>query len=373
MRILHVSDRLSERGGAHWHLRSVIERLAALGHRVDLAVGALDDEVTPPCPLHVVAGLDERRRRAVDLAPVIAATRPDVVHLHTVVNPSVLEWAGGVPALITVQDHRYFCPALGKWTADGQVCRAPMDARACAACFDDGAYFHEVYGLTDERRRALGRLPVVVLSRYMRDELTAVGVPRERIVVVPPFVHGLDAGARAGGPPCVLFAGRLAAGKGVREAVLAWRASGLDLPLVFAGTGPLRAELERDGLTVLGWVPHAALAAVYRRAAALLMPSRWQEPFGIVGLEARTLGTPVAAWRSGGVAEWHDGGPSLVEWGDVPALAEALRHAASGPRSTAPAGFEPEPLMERLLAVYGSVRAQGSITGSTRREAWGRP
>jgi glycosyltransferase involved in cell wall biosynthesis len=213
----------------------------------------------------------------------------------------------------------------------------------------------------------------VVLSRYMRDELAAAGVPAARIAVVPPFVHGLDAAAPAGGPPCVLFAGRLAAAKGVRDAVEAWRASGVDLPLVFAGTGPLRSALEREGFAVLGWVPHAGLAAVYRRAAALVLPSRWQEPFGIVGLEAMTLGTPVAAWRSGGVAEWHPGGPLLVEWGDVQALAGALRRATSGPRAHPPGGFDPARLMGRLLALYDSVRRQGSITGSTSRDAWGPP
>jgi glycosyltransferase involved in cell wall biosynthesis len=185
----------------------------------------------------------------------------------------------------------------------------------------------------------------------MKDELSAVGVPAERVAVVPPFVHGLDAGAEADGPPCVLFAGRLTAAKGVREAVEAWRGSGLGLPLVLAGTGPLRAELEAAGLTVLGWVPHAALAALYRGARALVMASRWQEPFGIVGLEATTMGTPVAAWCSGGVAEWHSGGGLLAPWGYVDALARAVREAALGPRAVAPDGFEPGDLMQRLVAV----------------------
>jgi glycosyltransferase involved in cell wall biosynthesis len=154
----------------------------------------------------------------------------------------------------------------------------------------------------------------------------------------------------------VLFAGRLAVGKGVREAVEAWRGSGLDLPLVFAGTGPLRAWLEDERLDVLGWLPHARMSSVYRRARALVMPSRWQEPFGIAGLEAASLGTPVVAWESGGVAEWHPGGRLLVPWGDVAGLSEALRGAVAGPRVEAPAGFDPDALMRRLAEVYEAVR-----------------
>jgi glycosyltransferase involved in cell wall biosynthesis len=356
MRILHVADRATDRGGAHWHLRAVVERLAGMGHHVHLAVGEVDPDARAPCPVHVVAGLEARERRPVDLSAVLATVRPDVVHLHTVVNPGVLEWASRLPAVVTVQDHRYFCPARGKWMAQGHVCREPMDVRGCAVCFDDEAYFGEVYALTQERLRAVRALPVVALSRYMKDELVGAGVRADRIAVVPPFAHGLDTGAPPDGPPCVLFAGRLAAGKGVRDAVEAWHASGLDLPLLFAGTGPLRTALERDGLTVLGWVPHARLSALYRRARALIMPSRWQEPFGIVGLEATHMGTPVAAWRSGGVAEWHPGGRLLVEWGDVPALAVALREAATGPPATPPRGFDPDDLMAKLLAVYDSVR-----------------
>jgi len=189
-----------------------------------------------------------------------------------------------------------------------------------------------------------------VLSHYMKRELMAVGVPEQQVSVVPPFVHGLDRDARPDGPPCVLFVGRLSPTKGPIEAADAWRLSGLDLPMVVAGAGPMRQGLEKRGAHVLGWLGHERLAVLYRRAAVMVMPSRWQEPFGIAGLEALIMGTPVVAWRSGGVAEWHPGG-GLVPWGDVPALAAALREA-SGRRAVAPQGFDRENQMRRLDDVY---------------------
>ena len=114
----------------------------------------------------------------------------------------------------------------------------------------------------------------------------------------------------------------------------------------------MRREIEAEGVEVLGWLDRRRLSAAYRRAAVLVMPSRWQEPFGIIGREALTLGTPVAAWDSGGVREWHPGGELLVSWGDVDGLARALR---SGPAQGVdpPCGFEPEALVRRLEAVYG--------------------
>ena len=351
MRILHVADRLSDRGGADLALLGLLDAVSD-GHELHLAVGRDDGVVRPPCPVTVVPGVDARRRAAADLDPLLARLRPDLVHVHNVVNPAVLAWAAGVDAVTTVQDHRFFCPGRGKWTSDGRVCDDAMGRGVCAGCFDDPGYFESTFELTAQRLESLRRLRLTVLSSYMKRELTQVGVPAERITVVPPVAYGLDFDARADGPPCVLFAGRVVEAKGIREAISAWRRSGSGLPFVVAGTGPLRREIEAEGVEVLGWLDRRRLSAAYRRAAVLVMPSRWQEPFGIVGLEALTLGTPVAAWDSGGVREWHPGGELLVPWGDVDGLAGALR---VGPehRFDAPRGFEREALVRRLEAMYG--------------------
>lgn len=355
MRVLHLSDRLSVRGGAHWHLRGVLEAQVARGDAVHLACGVVEPGADPPCPLSVVAALAERGPVEAGAAlDALAGSVPhDVLHVHTVMNPAVLSWAAARGAVATVQDHRVFCPGRGKLTAGGEVCREPMARATCAPCFADEAYFAEVLHLTEARRAALGGMrAVVVLSRSMQAEMVAAGVARDRVAVVPPFAHGLDPAAASDGPPCVLFAGRLVDAKGVFDAVAAWRRSGVGLPLVMAGTGPRRTDLESAGAEVLGWVPHERLSAVYRRARALLMPSRWQEPFGIVGLEALTLGVPVVAWESGGIADWHPG--PLGPWGDVAALADRLR-GSLGARVEPPRGFERDALMARLDGVYGRV------------------
>jgi glycosyltransferase involved in cell wall biosynthesis len=86
------------------------------------------------------------------------------------------------------------------------------------------------------------------------------------------------------------------------------------------------------------------------------MPSRWQEPFGIAGLEALTMGVPVAAWESGGVSEWHPG--PLAAWGDVPGLARAL-HQAMGTRAVAPPGFDRRSVMRQLVEVYEEAALPG--------------
>ena len=327
LRILFLADRLSERGGADWHLLGVIAEQVAAGVEAHLAVGRADAEVVAPCSVRVLPGLDARAGRPLALEALVDELRPDLLHLQNIMNPEALRWAasGRFPAAVTLQDHRVFCPGRGKWTAAGAVCREPMSRARCASCFDDAGYFEEIYALTEERLASVRRLRCVVLSRYMADELAAVGVPAAQVRCEPPSVRGLTA-SPPDGPPCVLFAGRLVASKGVQEAVEIWRRAGTSLPLVVAGAGPERARLPTlEGLEPRGWVPHDQLAPLFARARALLLPGRWQEPFGIVGLEARALGVPVVAWHSGGVEEWHPG--PLYEWGDLDGMAAALRAA----------------------------------------------
>ncbi len=352
MRLLHLSDRLTARGGAHRHLLGLLEHQAR-EHEVVLAVGARETGLAAPCRVVEVAGLEAREARPADLEPLARAFRTDLVHVHTVVNPLALEWAAGRPAVMTVQDHRWFCPGRGKWTLAGEVCRSALSREACAPCFEDRAYFEATWELTTARLAVVRRLRLVTLSEYMRAELRAAGCDGP-IDVVPPFVHDLPGGAAPTGPPGVLFVGRLARAKGVWDALEAWRRARLPLPLRFAGTGPERQALEQAGAQVLGWLDRAQLAGALAAASVLVLPSRWQEPFGIAGLEALQHGLPVAAWDSGGVREWHPGGDGLVPWGDLDGLARALRRLA-GTRAAAPAGFEREPLMARLAGVYAAA------------------
>jgi glycosyltransferase involved in cell wall biosynthesis len=358
VRVVHVTDRLTDRGGAHRHLLSVTRALAERGHEVHIVAGAtgtLGEDL--PASIHRLAGLDSRTSQPVELDALLRRLAPDVVHVHTVMNPCALERAASWGAVFTVQDHRSFCPARGKWTAAGEVCQVAFSPVDCAACFDHDRYRDEMLGLTRARLASVQRSTVIVLSEYMRGELVQAGLQPGRVHVVPPFVDFREvATARAPeAPPCVLFVGRLVEAKGPLDSVDAWRRSGVALPLVVAGTGPLRSAVAAAGADVLGWVPHAELPAIFRRARALLMSPLWQEPFGMVGLEALSFGVPVVSWDSGGIREWHPG--PLVRRGDGDGLAAALREAI-GTRAVAPAAFHREDMMRRLERAYaGAPRA----------------
>ncbi|HWZ90446.1 MAG TPA: glycosyltransferase, partial [Polyangiaceae bacterium] len=112
----------------------------------------------------------------------------------------------------------------------------------------------------------------------------------------------------------VLFLGRLTSGKGgvkaVQVAARCQRVLGRPLQLTLAGDGPelLRCKELAVKLAIPtdfpGWVGPEQRLELLRNADVLLVPSRWPEPFGIVGIEAASVGVPAVAYPVGGIVDW---------------------------------------------------------------------
>jgi glycosyltransferase involved in cell wall biosynthesis len=135
-----------------------------------------------------------------------------------------------------------------------------------------------------------------------------------------------------------LYAGRLDIEKGVAVLLRAFARLRAEVPTVrlrIAGQGPRRLTLEKaagEGVEFLGWVPPGGLDALYAQTWALVTPSLWAEPQGLVALEALIRGVPVVASRSGGLAEMVEHGVSglLFPNGDEEELLRCLREVIAG-------------------------------------------
>lgn len=178
----------------------------------------------------------------------------------------------------------------------------------------------------------------------------------------------------------LLFVGRLNAQKGVRYLIAALAEMRVPASLDIVGDGPDREALAAqarelgvgDRITWHGSLPQGALPALYRRAAALVVPSI-EEGLGLVAVEGQLCGTPVVASRSGGlpdvVRDGHTG--ILVPPADPGALAAALDHLLSRPdrgRTLGDAGrvhalgtFAPESAARRYAMLYRSVLGHATV------------
>ncbi len=150
----------------------------------------------------------------------------------------------------------------------------------------------------------------------------------------------------------LVYVGRVAQVKGVDVAVRALAELPGDHTLDVVGpiagdySGDIRSlcSHERvDGrVTFRDGLPRAELSGVYGTADALIFPVRWEEPWGLVPLEAMACGTPVVATGTGGSAEYlrHEENCLLVPRDDHQAVARAVRRLAAEPalRATLHAG-----------------------------------
>jgi glycosyltransferase involved in cell wall biosynthesis len=178
----------------------------------------------------------------------------------------------------------------------------------------------------------------VFVSDYVRRRAREVGhvLPDTAVAhsgIHPDFLGPAEARSWRGR---LLFVGRLHPDKGIHDAVRAL-AELPEMTLTFAGSwdpreeralAALVAELGlEDRVTMRGRLERPELRALYRDSDALLFPGRWNEPWGLVPLEAMASGCPVVATARGGSAEYLvDGDNALVVPAEDPgALAAAVR------------------------------------------------
>jgi glycosyltransferase involved in cell wall biosynthesis len=150
---------------------------------------------------------------------------------------------------------------------------------------------------------------------------TLVGISQAQLASAPPELgpidsipNPIDVGAwplQERKSDYLLWIGRMTPEKGPHRAIAAARA--VDVPLVLAGViqpgqqaffdREVAPHIDGDRVRFVGEVGGAAKRSLFARARGLLMPIRWDEPFGMVVVEALACGTPVIAFPEGAVRE----------------------------------------------------------------------
>ncbi len=303
----------------------VVQRLAASPSRYRALV------VGPPFPGPCFPGIDfvparvpnwlpltPTQRYAAKLAFVLARLPPGLIEVHN--KPDVALWLARLFPRRPVSLFLHNDP------------RTMRGARSPAA-----------------RRRLLGRLArIVTVSDFLRRcLLDGVAAPDR-----PPLVlhNALDMAALPAGTPMdareklILFAGRVVPDKGPDAFVAACAQALPDLPgwraeMIgadgFSADAPdsdfirrLRPHAAAAGVALHGHLPHVAVLQAMARAAIVVVPSRWEEPFGLTALEAMACGAAVACSGRGGLAEIVGDAALAIDPDRPSTIAQALRRLA---------------------------------------------
>jgi glycosyltransferase involved in cell wall biosynthesis len=280
-----------------------------------------------------------------------AVGRFDLWQIHNVfpaMSPSVyaLAFRWGIPVVQYLHNYRMSC-VNGYFLNHGEPCTSCIKGNFLRAgltgCWRDSRAISAWMGLVLTRVRAMGVLRKVTawiaLSPAQKELHVRMGISAERIHVIPHFFEPDESLFVPEPGRDVLFLGRLSKEKGAAVLLDAWKLAATgEARLILAGDGPEREALERkvaaEGIPrveFLGFIGRDRQADLWRRAAFSVVPSIWQEPFGLVVLEAWERGRAVVVSDAGGLADIVDDGVDglKVPMRDAAAWARALSRMLS--------------------------------------------
>ncbi len=373
MRVLLLHNRYRLEGGEERAVADLVALLEAHGHQVS----AWQKSSADVGPMTAARGLVSGGVRPEEVARLVREGGADVVHVHNL-HP-LFGWralaaarAAGARTVLHLHNFRLFC-AIAIGYRDGGPCfrcrgtdTRPGVRLRCRGSLAEAAVY--ALGLHRQQPHTVHHTDrFIAVSEATARRLIELGLPAERITALANFVaaDGFAAASRARDGEFALVSGRLVEEKGFDTAIAAARAAGV--PLVVAGAGPdearLRALAGGGDVRFTGWSPPGQLAELRARAAAVLVPSRWEEPCPYAALDALASGVPVLASDRGGLPELV-GSEAVLPAGDTGRWTAALaalwndpvarEHAGNAALADARARFSEEPYYERLMEVYGA-------------------
>jgi glycosyltransferase involved in cell wall biosynthesis len=310
------------------------------------------------------------------LKKVLKEFKPDVVHIHTFGHgsPAILFPLKQYPTLLTVHGPEAYMKNMLFW------------------CFPDSYFRGKERKIKNLRLIGMLRL---IYHRCIIDPLYSLGFRNINTIISPSLYmqkimmqDGLESVYIPNGmllfachpvtketlSQSIIYVGRLKTFKGVDHLLRAFANIRKQFPrarLLIAGNGSegrnlkqLAVELGIDDATEFyGYVGREKIEDLYARSALSVVPSTWAEAFGLVGIEAMSVGRPVIASNVGGISEWLINGRTgyLVKPADSAALGEAITRLFSNPElllemmknaRVQAKNFSIEKHADRILGVY---------------------
>ncbi|HHP7239785.1 glycosyltransferase family 4 protein [Longibacter sp.] len=366
MHVAHFAPSIWRRGGIASYIRRLGAAQTARGDTVTHLSLDPDDRGAPDTYVLDTDAAISSLARQLDV---------DLVHLHKSV--SVLP---AIPTVRTMHGHQGSCPSGSRFLArTASPCHRTPGAVTClwGKSVDRCGSIRPSRVVADfERLRReveqADQIPTMTVSRFIRQKMQEAGCnPRHLFVVASPAptverVEPLSPDAAR-----FLFLGRFVPEKGVMWLLRSYAEMESTAHLDLAGEGPLLPDVRAfirhrnldDRVTLHGWVDDDAVAALMRSARAVVFPSVWHEPAGLVSLEAAAHARPLIASRTGGIPEYARPEYAIrISPNDQSALTAALDDLASDPdrarkmgeagRTLALGAFGMDRFLTRIDAVY---------------------
>ncbi|MDI9397084.1 MAG: glycosyltransferase family 4 protein [Candidatus Pacebacteria bacterium] len=265
-------------------------------------------------------------------------------------SPSVYQTAFDlkVPVVHYLHNYRMGC-TNGFFLNHGQPCERCLGGNFWpafqTACWRNSRIISGFMGLILRRVRSVGlfcKVPAwISISDFQKKKHVAMGIPAERIHTIHHFYESSSPPPPTPTSGDTLFLGRLSQEKGVDLLLRAWAmVKNKNRRLVVAGTGPeesylkkLASDLNLANVVFTGFLDKEQQVSLWSNSSALVVPSIWDEPFGMVVLEAWAKERPVVAYAKGALPELIQHGVNglLADPFSVEALANNIQELIEKP------------------------------------------
>lgn len=254
-----------------------------------------------------------------EIRKLIKEKRIDIVHVHntlSLISPSVYYAAKSrrVPVVQTIHNFRLLCPGA-VFYREGHICEDCLKhGLGCAVknrCYRGSRVQTLACVINTKIHRMTGiyrYLNYICLTEFTRNKLLYLkGIDSEKVYIKPNFTYGC--GEREQIEDYYIFVGRIEEIKGAEMLVEAFKA----MPhrkLKMVGSGELDGKIADrlktegiDNIEMVGYQPGEIVRELIERAKGLIMCSQCYETFGMVIVEAYSIGTPAIVGDIGNMRE----------------------------------------------------------------------
>lgn len=390
MKLLLLSDQSIADGGEEIRMESFRRALKARGHDVRIFSSDVTMHDKACFADYTCKGSSQPRIRPLlstanpwaywKLKELLNDFAPDMVHVNSFLmqlSPLILPPLKAYPSVFNVAWHRAVCPTGTKQLPDGSRCaNQPGTICLTGGCLGlrDWPFLVGQHYLWKGWRRNFDA--IVANSYATKKYLVEAGI--ENVEVIWNGVPASPERQTRAANPTITFAGRLVAEKGVDVLIESFALVSRQMPnaeLLIMGEGSGKHHFLRmieslhlqDKVQFLGYVTRDEVHKVGSRAWVHVVPSLWDEPFGLSAAEALIRGVPVVASKRGGLQEVVKDGETgfLVTANDSHQLANAILRVISNDETAARLGksaradavrrFSEEQIVDQWLALYDRI------------------